>query len=83
MIDTLFLSPSLSFTTLVETSTQLNFTQIHFTTLHCPLTWLKSNYISYHSISPHITTLHFISLQFNAFLECFRHNSIPLASHLL
>ena len=67
MTDTLFLRPSLQFTTLHSTS--LDLSTLHFLpfklhphTLHYPLIWLKPIQISYSSISPHVTTLHLTSL---------------------
>jgi hypothetical protein len=66
---------SFHFTTLVDTSSHLNFTQLHFTTLSFGLTTFK-----FPTAPFHFTSLHFTSLHFTALLDDFRHTSIPVIS---
>jgi hypothetical protein len=66
---------SLHVTTLVDTSSHLNFTQLHFTTLSFDLTPFKFPIAPFHH-----TSLHFTSLHFTALLDDFRHTSVPFIS---
>ena len=77
MIDTLLLKPSPYFTTLHSTlllAFKLHPTTLHFTTLSFGLTPFK-----FPTAPFHLTSLHFTSLHFTAFLDNFRHTSIPFA----
>jgi len=75
MVDTLLLRPTLHFTTLVDTSSHLNFTQLHFTTLSFGLTPF-----TFPTAPFHLTSLHFTSLHFTALLDYFRHTSVHFIS---
>jgi hypothetical protein len=67
-----------TFTTLVDTSTYLNFTSLHSTTLSFGLTLFK-----FPTAPFHFTSLRFTSLHFTALLDDFRHTSIPFDSSRL
>ena len=65
MINTLFLRPSIHFTTLHPTtlqSTSLHFTQLHFTPLH----YTSPNYTSLHFTQLHFTPLHYTCRHFTS-----------------